>query len=213
MSGPAPSRDHDGHEHGHEPDDRLAHEHAHAHAPKNFGAAFAAGVALNLAFVLVEVGYGLAAHSVALLSDAGHNLGDVLGPSAAWLASMLVQRAPSARFTYGPRGSSILAALFNSVFLLITVGALSWEAILRLFHPAPVAAGTVSAVAAVGIAVNGVSAWIFASGRKDDINVRGAFLHMAADALVSAGVVVRALQSSRPAGDGSIPRPVSRSTR
>ncbi len=191
MSGNGHRDDHDhGHgarDHGGESHNHSGHD--HAHAPADFGAAFAIGIALNVGFVAIEAAYGLIAGSVALLSDAGHNLGDVLGLSAAWLASRLVQRAPSARFTYGLRGSSILAALFNAVFLLLTVGAISWEAILRLAHPAPVAGNVVMVVAAIGIVVNGVTAWLFASGQKDDINLRGAFLHMASDALVSAGVV------------------------
>ena len=191
MSGNGHGDDHDhGHgagDHGGESHDHSGHD--HAHAPADFGAAFAIGIALNVGFVAIEAAYGLIAGSVALLSDAGHNLGDVLGLSAAWLASRLVQRAPSARFTYGLRGSSILAALFNAVFLLLTVGAISWEAILRLADPAPVAGNVVMVVAAIGIVVNGVTAWLFASGQKDDINLRGAFLHMASDALVSAGVV------------------------
>ncbi|HEX9169139.1 MAG TPA: cation diffusion facilitator family transporter, partial [Roseiarcus sp.] len=128
-------------------------------------------------------------NSVALLADAGHNVSDVLALAVAWLASELVKRAPTARFSYGLRGSSILAALFNAVFLLIIVGAISWEAIRRLGAPEPVAGKTVMIVAAIGIAVNAVSAWMFAGG-KGDINVRGAFIHMASDALVSAGVVV-----------------------
>jgi cobalt-zinc-cadmium efflux system protein len=143
--------------------------------------------------VAVEVAYGLLSNSVALLADAGHNLGDVLGLAVAWLASALVKRAPSARFTYGLRGSSILAALFNAVFLLVIVGALSWEAIRRLGAPQPVAGKTVMIVAAIGIVINAVTAWLFASGRKDDLNLRGAFLHMASDALVSIGVVAAGL--------------------
>ena len=178
--------DHGGHAHGHGAS-------AHADPPTGFGAAFAIGVALNLGFVALEAAYGLIAGSVALLSDAGHNFGDVLGLTAAWLASVLVRRAPSTRFTYGLRGSSILAALFNSVFLMLTVGAISWEAILRLAAPAPVAGKTVMAVAAIGIVINGLTAWLFASGRADDINLRGAFLHMASDTFVSAGVVVAGL--------------------
>ena len=183
-NGRAHDRDHARHDHDHD------HNHAHAHSPADFGAAFAVGIALNVGFVAIEAVYGLTASSVALLSDAGHNLGDVLGLAAAWLASRLIRRAPSARFTYGLRGSSILAALFNAVFLLLSVGAISWEAILRLADPAPVAGKTVMVVAAIGILVNGVTAWLFATGQKDDINLRGAFLHMASDALVSAGVVV-----------------------
>jgi cobalt-zinc-cadmium efflux system protein len=127
---------------------------------------------------------------MSLLADAGHNLGDVLGLAVAWLASELVKRAPSQRFTYGLRGSSILAALFNAVFLLVAVGAIALEAVFRLRAPQPVEGGVVMAVAAAGIAVNGFTAWLFASGGKTDINLRGAFLHMASDALVSAGVVV-----------------------
>jgi cobalt-zinc-cadmium efflux system protein len=137
--------------------------------------------------------FGVAGHSVALLADAGHNLSDVLGLLVAWLASILVKQAPTARFTYGLAGSSILAALFNAVFLLVVIGGLSWEAIGRLFHPEPVAGGTVMMVAAAGIVINGACAWLFASGREGDINIRAAFTHMAADALVSLGVVVAGL--------------------
>ena len=178
------SHDHSGHAHDHD-----AHGHDHAHAPASFGQAFAIGIALNLGFVVIEALYGLMSNSMSLLADAGHNLGDVLGLSVAWLASVLARRAPTERFTYGMRGSSILAALFNAVFLLVTVGGLSWEAIRRLGSPEPVAGKTMMAVAAIGIVVNAVTAWLFASGRKDDINLRGAFLHMASDALVSVGVV------------------------
>ncbi len=165
----------------------------HAHAPPNFGRAFAIGIGLNLAFVAIETFYGIYANSLALLADAGHNLSDVLGLAVAWAASILVRRAPSARFTFGLRGSSLLAALFNAVFLLLAVGAIAWEAMQRFSDPAPVAGKTVMLVAGVGVLINGVTAWLFASGRKDDINVRGAFLHMAADAMVSAGVVVAGL--------------------
>ncbi len=182
------SHDHSGHSHDH--DD---HGHAHTHAPASFGKAFAIGIALNLGFVVIEALYGLLGNSVSLLADAGHNLSDVLGLGAAWLGSVLAQRAPTARFTYGLRGSSILAALFNAVFLLVTVGGLSWEAIRRIGSPEPVAGKTMMAVAAIGILVNGVTAWLFASGRKDDINLKGAFLHMASDALVSVGVVAAGL--------------------
>jgi cobalt-zinc-cadmium efflux system protein len=165
----------------------------HVHAPADFGEAFAIGIILNISYVIIEAAYGFISNSVALLADAGHNLGDVLGLVVAWIAAMLVKRAPSARFTYGLRGSSILAALFNAVFLLLTVGAISWEAILRFGNPEPVAGGTVMIVAAIGIVINGITAWLFASGRKHDLNIRGAFLHMAADALVSIGVVAAGL--------------------
>ena len=183
------SHDH-GHAHDHDAHDRG---HAHVHRPQNFGQAFAIGIALNLGFVVIEAVYGLMSNSVALLADAGHNLGDVLGLSVAWLASILALRAPTARFTYGRRGSSILAALFNAVFLLVVVGGLSWEAIRRLGSPEPVAGKTMMAVAAVGIVVNAATAWLFASGRRQDLNLRGAFLHMASDALVSVGVVAAGL--------------------
>jgi cobalt-zinc-cadmium efflux system protein len=169
------------------------HDHAHGgglgHAPASFGGAFALGVALNLGFVVVEAVYGISSNSVALLADAGHNASDVLSLTVAWLASELAKRPPTVRFTYGLRGSSILAALFNAMFLMMTVGAISWEAIRRLGAQEPVAGKTVMIVAAVGIVVNGVTAWMFAGG-KGDINLRAAFVHMASDALVAAGVVV-----------------------
>jgi cobalt-zinc-cadmium efflux system protein len=163
------------------------------HAPASFGTAFANGISLNLAFVAVEFVYGVLGNSVALMADAGHNLSDVLGLVIAWVASVLTKQPPSPRYTYGLGGSSILAALFNAVFLLVAVGAIAWEAILRLFHPEPVAGVTVMIVAAIGIVINGMTAWLFASGRKGDLNIRGAFLHMLADAAVSAGVVVAGL--------------------
>lgn len=176
-----------GHAHGH------AHGHGHVHAPKSFGRAFAVGIALNAGFVAVEAGYGFASGSMSLLADAGHNLSDVLGLCVAWAASVLVKRRPSARFTYGLRGSSILAALFNAVFLLLATGAIAWEAVARLVAPEPVAGLTVMVVAGIGIAINGATAWLFASGQGADINIRGAYLHMLADAAVSAGVVLAGL--------------------
>ena len=165
------------------------HTNGHAHGAADFGRAFAVGIALNLAFVIVEFVFGLLGNSVALMADAGHNLSDVLGLAIAWIASALGKRPPSSRYTYGLGGSSILAALFNGVFLLVAVGAIAWEAILRLAHPEPVASVSVMVVAAIGILINGLTAWLFASGRKGDLNIRGAFLHMVADALVSLGVV------------------------
>jgi cobalt-zinc-cadmium efflux system protein len=130
---------------------------------------------------------------MALLADAGHNLSDVLGLAIAWVAVILTKRRPDRRYTYGLQSSSILAALFNAVFLLVAVGAIAWEAIQRFTHPEPVAGVTVMVVAAIGIFINGATAWLFASGSKGDINIRGVFLHMASDAAVSAGVVVAAL--------------------
>lgn len=184
------------HRHDHDEERHTGHSHApggHAHAPASFGGAFAVGIALNIAFVLIEAIYGVFGHSMSLLADAGHNLGDVLGLAVAFVAARLSQRAPTRRFSYGLRGSSILAALFNAVFLLVIVGGVAWEAVLRLFHPEPVAGGTVMVIATIGIAINGITAWLFASGRDRDINIKGAFLHMAADALVSAGVVFAGL--------------------
>ncbi|MGU3541391.1 cation diffusion facilitator family transporter [Methylobacterium sp. A52T] len=184
--------DHSDHEHSH---DHGGHAHGpgHSHAPASFGKAFAVGIALNVGFVAVEAAYGVLANSVALLADAGHNLSDVLGLVVAWAATVLAKRAPTSRYTYGMKGSSILAALFNAVFLLVAVGAIAWEAVQRFGEPAPVAGKTVMVVAAVGIAVNGATAWLFASGAKGDINIKGAFLHMAADTAVSAGVVLAGL--------------------
>jgi cobalt-zinc-cadmium efflux system protein len=181
------------HDHGHDHGHGHGHGPGHTHAPASFGTAFAIGIGLNTAFVLIEAGYGIASNSVALLADAGHNLSDVLGLAVAWAATSLSKRPPSTRYTYGLRGSSILAALFNAAFLLIAVGAIGWESISRLFHPEPVAGKTVMIVAGIGILINGLTAWLFASGRKGDLNIRGAYLHMAADAAVSAGVVVAGL--------------------
>jgi cobalt-zinc-cadmium efflux system protein len=166
----------------------MAHD--HAHGASNYNRAFAIGIGLNVGFVLAEAIFGVLADSLALLADAGHNLSDVLGLLLAWGASHLARRRPTERRTYGLRRSTILAALLNSFLLLIAVGAIAWEAIGRLFHPAPVAGGTVVAVATVGVLVNTVTALLFFSGRRHDLNIYGAFLHMAADAAVSLGVVL-----------------------
>jgi cobalt-zinc-cadmium efflux system protein len=165
------------------------HHHAH-HGPRGYGAAFAIGTFLNLAFVVIEAGYGFVSNSMALLADAGHNLSDVAALAIAWGASALARRLPSARFTYGFRSSSILAALFNAVVLLVAVGAIALESIQRLMTPGPIASLTVIVVATVGIVVNGVTTLMFSGGRHSDLNVRGAFQHMVADTLVSVGVVV-----------------------
>jgi cobalt-zinc-cadmium efflux system protein len=167
------------------------HDHSgHGHSTPDFGKAFAIGVSLNLAYIIVQIVFGLRANSVALLADAAHNLIDVLGLFLAWGAIVLAKRRPTQRFTYGLRGSSILAALVNGAFLLLVTGGIAWEAIQRFFEPVPVAGGTVIAVAALGIVVNAGTAMLFATGRKGDLNIRGAFLHMAADAVVSLGVVI-----------------------
>ena len=167
--------------------------HSHSHEGASHGKAFAIGIGLNLAFVLVETIFGIKAHSLALVADAGHNLSDVLGLVLAWGASVLSRRRPTAKHTYGMRRSSVLAALLNAVLLLIAIGGIAWEAVQRFGHTAPVSAGVVIWVAAVGIAVNTATALLFAAGRKGDLNIKGAFLHMAADAGVSAGVVVAGL--------------------
>src|SRR6185295_17866370 len=164
--------------------------HTHSHAPANYGRAFAIGVVLNLGFVIAEFFYGQASHSLALVADAGHNLSDVLSLLLAWGAMLLSQRLPTQRRTYGFRRSSILASLVNAVVLLVSVGAVAWEAIRRLSDPAPVEEITVIWVAVVGIIINGITAILFMSGRKHDLNIKGAFLHMAADAGVSLGVVI-----------------------
>ena len=179
--------------HGHENRHEHGHGHAHGHGapdPANFGRAFAIGIALNIVFVAIEAGYGIVSNSMALLADAGHNLSDVLGLVIAWVGTALSKRQPTVRYTYGLRGSSILAALFNAMFLLVAVGAIAWEAIGRLANPEPVAGMTVIVVAGIGILVNTATALLFLRGRKQDLNIRGAFLHMAADAAVSFGVVI-----------------------
>lgn len=164
--------------------------HHHPHRPATYGRAFAIGVALNLLFVLVEFIYGRLSHSLALVADAGHNLSDVLGLLVAWGASLLAQRQPSQRRTYGLRRSTILAALINAAALFVAIGAIAWEALARLNEPAPVAGRTVIAVAAVGVVINTATALLFMRGQHEDLNIRGAFLHMAADAGVSLGVVL-----------------------
>jgi cobalt-zinc-cadmium efflux system protein len=182
MSG---AHKHGSHHHGH------SHGHAHGHGRHaDFGPAFAIGIALNTGFIVFEVIFGLISHSVALLADAGHNLGDVLGLIAAWVAYALSKRPATDRFTYGLGSATILAALANAAALLFVTGGVAWEAIRRFADPPEVAGFMVMAVAALGVAVNGVSAWLFARGRKSDLNIRGAFLHLMSDAVVSGAVVV-----------------------
>jgi cobalt-zinc-cadmium efflux system protein len=174
----------------------MGHGHDHGsgvHGPANFDSAFAVAIVLNLLFVMVEATFGLLTDSMALLADAGHNLSDVLGLVIAWAGAFLARRPPSRRFTYGLRGSTILAALLNALLLLVAVGAIAWEAIERLGAPQPVPGKVMMAVAGVGIVVNGLTALLFARGRNSDINIRGAFLHMTADAAVSGGVVIAGL--------------------
>lgn len=167
----------------------MAAGHSHDHSTADFGRAFAIGISLNLGFVVVETIYGFLAGSMALIADAGHNLSDVLGLVVAWAGARMAQTSASRRFTYGLKKASILAALINALLLLVAIGAIAMEAIRRLFNPSPADGATVMAVAAVGIIINGATALLFARGRAHDINIRGAFLHMSADAAVSAAVV------------------------
>jgi len=183
------------HEHDHVHDhDHGMHSHScghHHHGdPNNHGKAFVIAIVLNTVFVVLEFVFGFIANSTALIADAGHNLSDVLGLILAWSAAILSRKAPNERFTYGLRSTSILAALANATFLLVTCGAIAWEAIQRFSQQPAVAGLTVTLVAAVGIVVNGLSAWLFMKDSKGDLNIRGAYLHMATDAAVSIGVVI-----------------------
>ncbi|MEQ9482425.1 cation diffusion facilitator family transporter [Coleofasciculus sp. F4-SAH-05] len=166
------------------------HHHHHDHNAFNYNRAFAIGLILNGGFVVVEAFSGIFYNSLALLADAGHNLSDVLGLVLAWGANMLSQRSPTKRYTYGFRRSSILAALLNATLVLVAMGAVAWEAVRKFVNPQSVPGGVVIGVALVGVVINTITALLFMSGRKEDMNIRGAFLHMAADALVSVGVVL-----------------------
>ena len=185
-------KDHDTHDHGHDHshDQAHGHDHHHAHTLPADGVNLRMGiaVALNLVFVVVEGGYGFVSNSVALIADAGHNLSDVLGLVCAWGALILGRRPPGAKFTYGLGRSSVLAALANAVLLLVACGAIAWEAASRLGSPPVVMGKTVMIVAAIGIVLNGVSAWMLHAGSRGDLNRRSAYLHMLSDAVVSAGV-------------------------
>lgn len=185
------SHDH-GHAHGHDhKHNHGGHGHGgHSHGPLTFDRAFAIGITLNILFVIAEFGTGFVAHSVALMADAGHNLSDVLGLSVAWAGATLAKALPSKRFTYGLKASTILAALLNALLLLMAMGAVVFEAVMRIGHATAVKGAVVVVVAAIGILVNAATAWLFARGQKSDINLRGAYLHMAADATVSAGVML-----------------------
>lgn len=167
-----------------------SHQHSHAAPPADHGRAFAIGIALNLGFVVIEAVMGFVSGSLALVSDAGHNLSDVLGLVLAWVAAILARRPASQRFTYGLKRSTILAALGNALLLLVGVGAIAFEAVRRISHPEPVEGGVVAWVAGAGILINGFTAWLFMAGRKEDLNIHGAFLHMVADAAVSLGVMI-----------------------
>ena len=192
--------DHDQHSHGHHDhghDHGNGHGHGHHHAPPppsgGPATAYAIGFGLNLAFVLVEAAAGIVTNSLALLADAGHNLSDLLGLALAWGAVLLSRRPPSERYTYGLRSSSIWAALINALLLLVVCGGIGWEAIDRLRNPTPIPGLAIIIVATIGVVINTATALLFMRGRHDDLNQRGVFLHMAADAAVSLGVVIAGL--------------------
>lgn len=168
---------------------REVNHHHHHHAPPDYNRAFAAAVVLNVGFVIVEAVFGILSDSLALLTDAGHNLSDVLGLLLAWGAAALAKKKPSVRRTYGYSRATIIASLFSGLLLMGAVGAIGWEAMNRLFEPAQPAGKTIMIVAAIGVVINTATALFFISGKDHDLNIRGAFLHMAADAAVSLGVV------------------------
>jgi cobalt-zinc-cadmium efflux system protein len=183
------------HDHAHSSGARFhvrheGHRHSKSHNEHADMRAFTIAIALNAGFIVIEFGYGFAANSTGLMADAGHNLSDVLGLILAWGAAILSRRAASERYTYGLRSTSILAALANAVLLLVACGAIAWEAFQRFPQPPAIEGATVAIVAAAGVVINGLSAWLFLAGSKEDLNIRGAYLHMATDAAVSAGVVV-----------------------
>lgn len=184
---PCSEVDHDGADHHH---NHSHHGLGHSHAPAHYNRAFAIGVLLNSFYIAVEVGYGFATNSLALLADAGHNLSDVLSLLLAWGAHYLSSLAPSGRRTYGWRSTSILAALLNALLLLVAIGGIAWEAIARIGTPTEVAGETLAVVAGIGVAINLGTAMLFFGGRHDDLNIKGAYLHMAADAAVSLAVVI-----------------------
>jgi len=167
-----------------------SHSHSHSHQHNNYSKAFLIGIILNLSYILIEVFYGLMINSMALLADAGHNFSDVLGLLLAWGAAYLAKTTTTEKRTYGFRKSTILAALFNAILLMIAVGAITFEAVRKLIQPEPVVGTTMMIVAGIGVVINAVTAMLFMKGREKDLNIKGAFLHMAADAGVSLGVVV-----------------------
>ncbi len=181
------------HSHAHAHGHGHGHSYGHHHPPPDAGRAFALAAAINVAFVVIEAGAGLVTGSLALLADAGHNLSDVLGLLLAWGAAAMARAAPAGRRTYGLRKGTILASVANAGLLLLAVGAIAWEAVRRLGDPQPVETGPVIVVAAIGVVINTVTALMFMRSQKEDLNARGAFLHLAADAAISAGVVVAAL--------------------
>lgn len=172
----------------------MSHHHSHHHhAPKQFNKAFGIAIALNLGFVIVEAFYAIVAHSMALLGDAGHNLGDVLGLIIAWVAAWLLTRPGSSQFSYGYRRTTILSALLNALILVFTCGVIVYESIVKLIHPVAVNEPIIIIVALIGVVINGSTALLFMRGVHDDLNIRGTFIHLAGDALISIGVVIAAV--------------------
>ncbi len=170
----------------------MSHDHQHNELNKT-GIAFKTGILLNIIFIVIEIVYGILANSMALVSDAGHNFSDVLALLFSWIAIRLSQKKPTLKFTYGFRRSTILTAILNTILLIGATGFILWETIRRISHPEPVDSDTVILVASAGIIVNGITAWLFLKGRKEDLNIRSAFLHFVADTLVSAGVAFSGL--------------------
>lgn len=171
----------------------MSHSHNHIPPEGRYHKAFLIGTLLNVVYIVIELSYGIIVNSMALISDAGHNLSDVLGLLLAWGATYLASKRPTSEKTYGYRKSTILASLTNAIILLIAVGAITYESIVRLIEPQPIPGGTLMLVAGIGVIINAITAMLFMKGRKRDVNIKGAFLHMAADALVSAGVVAAGL--------------------
>jgi cobalt-zinc-cadmium efflux system protein len=177
----------DTHDHGH---DHHDHAHGHMHAPATFNLAFALAVGLNLAFTLIEGGYAFIAHSMSLLADAGHNLGDVIGLLMSWGATWLLGRSATEKYSYGYKKTTLFAALINALILVFACAIIIYESIHKLFTPVPIRESIVIIVAFIGILINGGTALMFLKGSKDDLNIKGAYLHLASDALISVGVVV-----------------------
>lgn len=171
----------------------MEHNHEHHHSPNNFNRAFAIGTVLNLLFVLVEAGYGTISNSLALIADAGHNLSDVMTLLLAWAAMTVAKRSATAKHTFGFKKATILVSLGSALFLYAALGVIIWEAVGRLRAPVQMNGMTIAVVATIGVVINTATALLFMAGRKNDLNIKGAFLHMAADAAVSAGVVVSGL--------------------
>jgi len=168
----------------------VAHNHSHSDKYKNYNKSFVLGISLNVIYIIIEVIYGIIVNSLALIADAGHNLSDVLGLLLAWGASYLVTKKPTRKYTYGFKKSTVLAAFLNALILLVAIGGIIWEAINRFGKPLSINGNIVIIVAGIGVLINGITAFLFFSGRKNDLNIRGAFLHMAADTGISFGVVL-----------------------